>query len=521
MPYLSSKLKIDDEKKENFSFYLQKQKILIEALERATLTEQLDHLKKLNKLTVEERISKLCDTRLFEIGTLAGYRIYDNKPGANIRTLVAKVQDKFAVVIANDPSEKGGSYYPLTVKKHLRAQKVALDLGLPCIYLVDSGGAFLPLQDEVFPDKEHFGRIFYNQARLSARGVAQISLVLGSSTAGGAYVPALSDFVVIVNKQGRIFLGGPPLVKAATGLDIDPELLGGAEVHTRVSGVADNLAMSEEEGIQLIRKFIVTVEQKEKFKLNVISEKPPEYDPLEIPYILPKDPSRPVDSKEVLARLLDESYLEEFKPLFGSSLICGFGRIKGILVGILCNDGILFSESALKGCHFIQYCNKNSIPLLFLQNIVGFMVGAEYEAGGIAKDGAKLVSAVASCTVPKITLIWGNSFGAGNYAMCGRAYEPLFLFTWPTSRIGVMGGKQAASVLSIVKYGSADHPEGSDFREKIEQQYSVQTEALYATARLWDDGIILVEDTRDILANALTLCRYWTCDDNFSPSYRF
>lgn len=476
------------------------------------------------KLLARDRIQELLDpgSPWLELSPLAGLSVYEGvRPGAGIVTGIGRIAGRRCMVVANDATVKGGTYFPLTVKKHLRAQEIALENRLPCIYLVDSGGAFLPLQDEVFPDRDHFGRIFYNQARMSAAGIPQIAAVLGSCTAGGAYVPAMSDEAVIVREQGTIFLGGPPLVKAATGVGITAEDLGGADVHCRISGVADHYATDDYDALRKVRRIVANLGISASSHEDRTRPIPPAYDPLEILGLIPADPKKYFPMREVLARILDESVLDEFKRTYGESLICGFGRIDGLLVGIIANDGILFSESAVKAAHFIQLCEQRRIPLLFLQNIVGFMVGKEYEHGGIAKHGAKMVTAVASCTVPKVTVLVGGSFGAGNYGMAGRAYQPRFLFSWPNSRISVMGPEQAASVLTQVKReaalakASGSTPATSSlppaveaelerYRREIEERYSAQASAFYATARLWDDGIIDPTETRSVLSLAFS-----------------
>jgi 3-methylcrotonyl-CoA carboxylase beta subunit len=451
------------------------------------------------KLTARERIDRLLDpgSAFLELNALAAWGLYDgDAPGAGIVTGIGIVEGRECVVVANDATVKGGSYYPLTVKKHLRAQEVALQNRLPCLYLVDSGGAFLPLQDEVFPDKEHFGRIFFNQARLSSLGVAQIAVVMGSCTAGGAYVPALSDETIIVRGTGTIFIGGPPLVKAATGQDVTAEELGGADVHARRSGVADYYATSDEHALALARTIVRNLHAaRPSPPWDLAAPEPPAADPGELHGLIPEDFRHQVDPREVIARIVDGSRFHEFKQLYGETLVCGFARIEGYPVGILANHGVLFAESAQKGAHFIELCCKRRVPLVFLQNVTGFMVGAEYEAGGIARDGAKLVMAVACAQVPKFTVVTGGSFGAGNYAMCGRAFEPRQLWMWPNARISVMGGEQAATVLAMV--GDADPDE-------IRAKYEAEGNPYYSTARLWDDGIIDPLDTRRVLALGLS-----------------
>jgi len=462
------------------------------------------------KLPVRERIDRLIDpgTAFLELSPLAANGLYDeDAPGAGIVTGIGRIERTTCVVVANDATVKGGTYYPLTVKKHLRAQEIALENHLPCVYLVDSGGAFLPLQAEVFPDRDHFGRIFYNQARMSAQGIPQVALVMGSCTAGGAYVPAMSDETVIVRGTGTIFLGGPPLVKAATGEDVTPEELGGSEVHTRRSGVADHEALDDEHALALGRSIVA--------HLNRRTPDAPwdRHDP-EPPAIAPagdeaiaslyasvsQDARRPVPVREIIARLVDGSRFHEFKPRYGETLVTGFAHLEGYPIAILANDGILFSQSALKGAHFIELACQRRIPLVFLQNITGFMVGREYEEAGIAKDGAKLVTAVASAEVPKFTVLIGGSFGAGNYAMAGRAYQPRFLWSWPNARISVMGGQQAARVLSTVRGGFADEGERDAFEAPILDTYEREGSPYFATARLWDDGVIDPLDTRRVLA---------------------
>ena len=461
------------------------------------------------KLPVRERIERLLDpgSAFLELSPLAATGLYDDDaPGAGIVTGVGRVEGTTCVVVANDATVKGGTYYPMTVKKHLRAQEIALENRLPCIYLVDSGGAFLPLQAEVFPDRDHFGRIFYNQARMSAAGIPQVALVMGSCTAGGAYVPAMSDETVIVRGTGTIFLGGPPLVKAATGEDVTPEELGGAEVHTRRSGVADHEALDDEHALALGRSIVANLNRK-------TPDAPWDRREPESPGVSPAgdaataslygsislDPRRPVPVREVIARLVDGSRFHEFKPLYGETLVTGFAHLGGYPVGIIANDGILFSQSALKGAHFIELACQRRIPLVFLQNITGFMVGREYEEAGIAKDGAKLVTAVASAEVPKFTVLIGGSFGAGNYAMAGRAYQPRFLWSWPNARISVMGGSQAARVLSTVGGLFASDEERDAFEAPILETYEREGSPYFATARLWDDGVIDPLDTRRVL----------------------
>jgi 3-methylcrotonyl-CoA carboxylase beta subunit len=465
------------------------------------------------KLLPRDRVDALVDAGapFLELSPLAAYGMYDgDAPAAGIITGVGRVAGREVVIVANDATVKGGTYYPVTVKKHLRAQEVALHNGLPCVYLVDSGGAFLPRQDEVFPDREHFGRIFRNQAVLSSRGIPQIAAVLGSCTAGGAYVPAMSDEAVIVREQGTIFLGGPPLVKAATGEEVPAEELGGGDLHARTSGVVDHLADDDAHALQIVRSIVATLPPRPPAPWAVAPPEDPAVDPAELYGVVPIDPRTPYDVREVIARIVDGSRLHEFKARYGTSLVAGFARIHGHPVGIVANNGILFSESALKAAHFIELCDQRRTPLVFLQNISGFMVGRDYEAGGIAKDGAKMVTAVACARVPKLTVIIGGSFGAGNYAMCGRAYDPRFLWMWPNARISVMGGEQAATVLATVR---RDQLEGrgeawsaedeAAFKDPIREQYEHQGHPYYATARLWDDGVIDPLDTRMVLGLAL------------------
>ncbi len=466
------------------------------------------------KLLPRDRVDALLDpgSPFLELSPLAANGMYDDEaPGAGIITGVGRVSGRECVIVANDATVKGGTYYPITVRKHLRAQEVALHNNLPCVYLVDSGGAFLPLQDEVFPDREHFGRIFHNQATMSARGIAQIAAVLGSCTAGGAYVPAMSDETVIVRGQGTIFLGGPPLVRAATGEVVTAEELGGGELHARVSGVADHLAEDDKDALRIVRSIVSTLEKPPAPPWDVADSEEPAVDPGELYGVVPADWRTPYDVREVIIRLVDGSRFAEFKPGYGTTLVTGFARLYGHPVGIVANNGVLFSESALKGAHFIELCDQRQIPLVFLQNITGFMVGAQYEAGGIAKHGAKMVTAVACARVPKFTVIIGGSFGAGNYAMCGRAYSPRFLWMWPNARISVMGADQAATVLATVRRdqlsaaGEDWPPEAEEeFRRPILERYDRQGSPYYSTARLWDDGVIDPMDTRRVLGLALS-----------------
>jgi acetyl-CoA carboxylase carboxyltransferase component len=461
--------------------------------------------RKRNKLTARERIELLVDpgSDFLELSALAANGMYeDGSPAAGVVTGIGMVEGAHCVIVANDATVKGGTYYPMTVKKHLRAQEIAEQNHLPCIYLVDSGGAFLPLQAEVFPDREHFGRIFYNQARMSSKRIPQIAAVMGSCTAGGAYVPAMSDETVIVKGNGTIFLGGPPLVKAATGEEVTAEELGGADVHTRISGVADHLANDDAHALAMVREIVRNLHRELPRQWDIAQPHPPKYDPREIYGIIPSDSRTGYDVREVIARLVDGSEFHEFKSRYGATLVCGFANIEGHPVGILANNGILFSESALKGAHFIELCTQRGTPLVFLQNITGFMVGKEYENGGIAKDGAKLVMAVACAEVPKFTVVIGGSFGAGNYGMCGRAYSPRQLWMWPNARISVMGGPQAASVLSTVK-GEMTPDAKAKFEAPILEKYEREGSPYYSTARLWDDGVIDPLDTRRVLAIGL------------------
>ena len=466
------------------------------------------------KLLPRERIRALLDpgSPFLEFSALAGHGMYDGQaPGGGLVTGIGRVHGTEVVVVANDATVKGGTYFPITVKKHLRAQEIALENHLPCIYLVDSGGAFLPLQDEVFPDRDHFGRIFYNQARMSARNIPQIAVVMGSCTAGGAYVPAMSDETVIVREQGTIFLGGPPLVKAATGEVVEAEDLGGAEVHTAVSGVADHFAENDQHALSIARDIVAHLNRRKTLPVAVREPREPLFPAEQLYGIVPPDTRQPYDVREVIARIVDGSQLQEFKARYGKTLVCGFAHIQGYPVGIIANNGILFAQSALKGAHFIELCNQRDVPLVFLQNITGFMVGRKYENAGIAKDGAKMVTAVACSHVPKFTVLIGGSFGAGNYAMCGRGYQPRFLWMWPNARISVMGGEQAAGVLATVRRdgieaGGGQWPKDEEeaFKAPIREQYERQGHPYYATARLWDDGVIDPADTRRVLGLALS-----------------
>jgi len=474
----------------------------------------LERHREQGKLPVRERIDKLIDpgSPFLELSPLAAWDMYENgAPGAGLVTGIGRVAGREVLVVANDATVKGGTYYPITVKKHLRAQQVALDNRLPCIYLVDSGGAFLPLQAEVFPDREHFGRIFFNQARMSAEGIAQVAVVMGSCTAGGAYVPAMSDETIIVKGTGTIFLGGPPLVKAATGEEVTAEDLGGADVHTRLSGVADYLAENDEHALQLTRTIVTTLNARKTPPADVTTPEDPAYDPEELYGIVNADWRRPYDVREVIARIVDGSRFDEFKQRYAPTIVTGFARLHGFLVGIVANNGVLFSESALKVTHFLELCNQRGVPLIFLQNITGFMVGQQYERGGIAKDGAKMVHAVANSVVPKFTVVIGGSFGAGNYGMCGRAFDPRLLWMWPNARISVMGGEQAAGVLTTVKRDqlaregrTLDAQEEQAIRQPILEKYETEGSPYYSTARIWDDGILDPAQTRNALALGLS-----------------
>ncbi len=466
------------------------------------------------KLLPRDRVERLLDigSPFLEIGQLAAWDLYDGEaPGAGLIAGIGRVSGREVMIIANDATVKGGAYFPLTVKKHLRGQEIATQNRLPCVYLVDSGGANLPYQAEVFPDRDHFGRIFYNQARMSAAGITQIACVMGSCTAGGAYVPAMSDETVIVRGQGTIFLGGPPLVKAATGEIITAEALGGADTHGRLSGVVDYVASDDEQALRIVRASVANLNSLKRVELDVVAPEPPAYPEEEIYGLIPGDVRAPYEVREVLARLVDGSRFDEFKPLYGATLVCGFARLWGYPVAILANNGVLFSESALKGAHFIELACQRRTPLIFLQNISGFMVGGKYEAGGIAKDGAKLVTAVASAEVPKFTILIGGSFGAGNYGMCGRAFSPRFMFSWPNSRISVMGGEQAASVLATIRRdgfeirGENWSSEAEEaFKAPIRARYESEGDPYHATARLWDDGVIDPAQTRQALALSIS-----------------
>lgn len=467
-----------------------------------------------DKLLPRDRIRALLDpgSAFLELSPLAANGLYDDQaPGAGVITGIGRVNGTEVIVVANDATVKGGAYYPMTVKKHLRAQEIALENHLPCIYLVDSGGAYLPLQDEVFPDRDHFGRIFYNQARLSARRIPQLAVVMGSCTAGGAYVPAMCDEAIIVKEQGTIFLGGPPLVKAATGEVVDAESLGGAEVHTTRSGVADHFAENDAHALSMARELVTHLNRRKTVQADLREPVDPRYPADDLYGILPHDTRYPYDVRQVISRIVDDSALTEFKARYGTTLVCGFAHLHGYPLGVIANNGILFAESALKGAHFIELCNQRGVPLLFLQNITGFMVGQQYENAGIAKDGAKMVTAVATASVPRYTVIIGGSFGAGNYAMSGRGYQPRMLWTWPNARISVMGGEQAASVLATVKRDGMERrgeswsdSDEEAFKAPIREQYETQGHPYYASARLWDDGVIDPIDTRRVLSLALS-----------------
>jgi len=466
------------------------------------------------KLLPRDRIHALIDagSAFLEIGLFAAWDHYDNQvPSAGVIAGVGLVHSRECMIVCNDATVKGGTYFPLTVKKHLRAQAIAEENHLPCIYLVDSGGANLPNQDEVFPDRDHFGRIFYNQASMSAKGIAQIAVVMGSCTAGGAYVPAMSDQTIIVREQGTIFLAGPPLVEAATGEKVSAEELGGGDTHTRLSGVADHLAQNDAHALQIARNIVAGLNKDKPTTVKHREPEPPAYSPSELSGIIPADARIPYDVREVIARIVDASEFDEFKPLFGDTLVTGFAHIHGIPVGVIANNGVLFSDSAVKGAHFVELCCQRHIPLVFLQNITGFMVGKAAESGGIAKHGAKLVMAVSNAKVPKHTVIVGGSYGAGNYGMCGRAYDPRFLWMWPNARIAVMGGEQAAGVLASVKRSGIERrgeswseQQETDFKQPLIDQFEFQSRALYASSRLWDDGVINPADTRDVLGLSLS-----------------
>jgi acetyl-CoA carboxylase carboxyltransferase component len=531
MALIKTHIKPDSEKyKSNFAHH---------SLLGKDLESKLDTIKKLGppkrvekhrsrgKMTARERINTLRDSssQFLEFSPFAGYEVYeDYVPAAGIITGIITIHGRQCIVVANDATVKGGTYYPLTVKKHLRAQEIALENHLPCIYLVDSGGAFLPKQDEVFPDKDHFGRIFYNQAQMSAKGIPQIASVMGSCTAGGAYVPAMSDEAIIVNKTGTIFLGGPPLVKAAIGEDATPEALGGAKMHTQISGVADHFAKNDKEALEIVRNIIDHLPNSTHESSTF---DPPKYRAEEILGIVSKDYRTAFDVKEIIARLVDGSEFQEFKSDYGKTLVTGFAKIEGQTLGIVANNGVLFSEPAMKGAHFVELCCQRKLPILFLQNITGFMVGTKAEQGGIAKDGAKLVQAVASANVPKMTVIIGGSFGAGNYAMAGRAYQPRFLWMWPNARISVMGGNQAADVLATVKKDQLksngkemSENEWEKIRKPILEKYEKEGHPYYASARLWDDGVIHPTDTRQVVGKALRAVMNAPIEDHKFPVFR-
>jgi acetyl-CoA carboxylase carboxyltransferase component len=488
--------------------------ILSKVKEGGTAKDKERH-KARGKLLPRERLDLLFDknTPFLEFSHLAGYKIYEEEPpGAGIITGVGVVQGREVLIVANDATVKGGTYFPMTIKKHVRAQEIAMENRLPCIYLVDSGGIFLPYQSGTFPDKDHFGKIFYNQARLSALGIPQISIVLGSCTAGGAYVPAMSDEAVIVRKQGTIFIGGPPLVKAATGEEVTDEELGGADVHCRISGVADHYALNDQHALEIARNIVQSLDHSKKFELDMAETEDPYCDPEEIYGVVPRDLRRQYDIREVIARIVDGSRFQEFKELYGITIVCGFARIMGYPVGILGNNGVLFSESSLKATHFINLCTMRKIPLIFLQNITGFIVGKQYEHGGIAKDGAKMVHAVANADVPKFTVIVGGSYGAGNYGMCGRAYDPRLLWMWPNSKICVMGGEQAANVLLTVKLKALEKAgktmtkeEQEKFMEPTIKKYEEESSPYFSSARIWDDGILDPLETRTALALGISM----------------
>ncbi len=527
------KSKIDSNSDNYRSNYSHNEKLAIElsktkkTISKMGSSQNIEKHTAQGKLTVRERIDKLKDrgSKFLEFSDLAGYEVYDDYvPAAGIITGLITIMDRPCIIVANDATVKGGTYYPLTVKKHLRAQEIALENNLPCIYLVDSGGAFLPKQDEVFPDRNHFGRIFYNQAIMSSKGIPQIAAVMGSCTAGGAYVPAMSDEAIIVNKTGTIFLGGPPLVKAAIGEDATSEELGGAELHTKYSGVADHFAENDQEALEKIRSIIDHLPIHNK---KILEFDEPIYSKEDLFGIIEKSHQKPSNVHEIIARIVDQSNFEEFKADYGKTLVTGFAKFGGLPVGIVANNGILFSETALKGSHFVEICNQRNIPLLFLQNITGFMVGKNAEKNGIAKDGAKMVQAVSTATVPKITLIIGGSFGAGNYAMCGRAFEPRFLWMWPNARISVMGGIQAANVLSTIKESQKkknglmlSSEELKKLRDPILKKYENEGNPYYSSARIWDDGIISPLDTREILIYAFSILKNNPNADIQSPVFR-
>ncbi len=531
---IHSKIRTDSpEFKANQEHHLAEVAKIRAAIERAQAggsEESVARHHKRGKLLPRERIDRILDpgSPFLELSTLAAHGMYDGAaPSAGVVTGVGKVEGREVMIVANDATVKGGTYLPMTVKKHVRAQDIALENRLPCVYLVDSGGAFLPLQADVFPDRDHFGRIFYNQAQMSAAGIPQVAVVLGSCTAGGAYVPAMSDESIIVKGNGTIFLGGPPLVKAATGEVVSAEDLGGADVHTRLSGVADHFAEDEEQALEMCRSIVSHLNTTKPDQLAYASPEDPVYDPSEILGCLPADAKTPYDVREIIARLVDGSRFHEFKVRYGATLVTGFAHLHGMPVGIVANNGILFSESAQKGSHFVELCSQRKIPLLFLQNVTGFMVGRQYENGGIAKDGAKLVQAVATAQVPKVTVLVGGSFGAGNYGMCGRAYSPRYLFMWPNSRISVMGGEQAAGVLTTVKkdqlaakgleLSAADE---AAIRDPILEKYEHEGHPFYSSARIWDDGVLDPRQTRDALGLAFSSTLNQPIHDYRAPVFR-
>ncbi len=519
MEILDGKVNSDDEEfLENYKHYLgllDDYFRILDQVKQGGGEESINKHTERNKIFVRDRIELLLDsdTPFLELSALAGYNMYgdDFIASGGIITGIGLIHGREVMIVANDATVKGGTYLPITVKKHLRAQEIALENNLPCVYLVDSGGAFLPLQAEVFPDKEHFGRIFYNQAVMSGLGIPQISAVMGFCTAGGAYVPAMSDETVIVKGTGTIFLGGPPLVRAATGEIVTAEELGGADVHTRESGVSDHLALNDEQAISIVRNIVENLNRKPKVQLDIVPPEDPKFDLKEIYGIISKDPKKSFDVRKIIARIVDGSRFHEFKARYGTTLVCGFSHLMGYPVGIIANNGVLFSESSVKGAHFIELCCQRNIPIVFLQNITGFMIGKKYEAGGIAKDGAKMVLAVSNASVPKFTVIIGGSFGAGNYGMCGRAYDPRFLWMWPNARISVMGGQQASDVLVTVKKDQLETKgqtlsteDENKIRSPILKKYETEGHPYYSTARLWDDGIIDPIETRNVLALAIS-----------------
>jgi 3-methylcrotonyl-CoA carboxylase beta subunit len=534
MPVIQSKIKKEDAEFQRYTNNMQQQvamlRNLLAKIRLGGGAELNTRHSERGKLLVHDRIQHLLDpgSPFLELSALAAYQMYDEDvAAAGIITGIGIVEGLECIIIANDATVKGGTYYPMTVKKHLRAQAIAKANRLPCLYLVDSGGANLPYQDEVFPDRDHFGRIFYNQARMSALAIPQIAIVLGSCTAGGAYVPAMSDENIMVKKQATIFLAGPPLVKAAIGEEVSAEALGGADLHCKISGVADHYAEDEMEALKIARQLIKNTARQKEFHLKMENPKPPLYPIEELDGIIPDDPRKPYDVREVIARIVDGSELQEFKALYGKTLVCGFAHIEGYPVGILANNGILLSESAIKGTHFIELCCQRKIPLLFLQNITGFMVGSQSEAGGIAKQGAKLVMAVACARVPKFSVIIGNSFGAGNYGMCGRAFEPRFLWSWPNARTAVMGGEQAANVLADVqraKRAKQQQPWNEEeeklFKKSLQEKYEKESHAYYAAARLWTDGIIEPRDTRRIIAMNISIALNAAIEDTHFGVFR-